>query len=94
MCRWRAYTGCPVLLEDVVVKPKDNLIHQSLHARAPWRPTNGDGFGIGWYDRQPAPGLFRSIRPAWNDLNLLDLAAHIESPQFMDNKRATSLGRW
>jgi glutamine amidotransferase len=35
--------------------------------------------------------LFRSIRPAWNDSNLLDLAAHIESPLFMAHVRATSL---
>ena len=91
MCRWVAYTGAPILLEDLVIKPKDNLIQQSLHARAPRTPTNGDGFGMGWYDKQPHPGLFRSIRPAWNDLNLLDLAAHIESPLFMAHVRATSL---
>ena len=91
MCRWVAYTGAPVLLEDLIVLPKDNLIQQSLHARAPRTPTNGDGFGIGWYDKQPNPGLFRSIRPAWNDLNLLDLTAHIESPLFMAHVRASSL---
>lgn len=91
MCRWLAYSGAPVLLEDLVIKPKDNLIQQSLHARSPRTPTNGDGFGIGWYDKQPFPGLFRSIRPAWNDLNLLDLAAHIESHLFLAHVRATSL---
>lgn len=91
MCRWVAYTGAPILLEDLIVKPKHNLIQQSLHARAPRTPTNGDGFGIGWYDNQPDPGLFRSIRPAWNDSNLLDLTAHIESPLFMAHVRATSL---
>lgn len=91
MCRWVAYTGAPILLEDLIVKPKDNLIQQSLRARAPRTPTNGDGFGIGWYDKQPDPGLFRSIRPAWNDLNLLDLTSHIESPLFMAHVRATSL---
>lgn len=91
MCRWIAYTGGPILLEDLVIKPKDNLIQQSLRAKAPRTPTNGDGFGIGWYDKQPNPGLFRSIRPAWNDLNLLDLTSHIESPLFMAHVRATSL---
>lgn len=91
MCRWLAYTGAPILLGDLIIKPKDNIIQQSLHARAPRTPTNGDGFGIGWYDKQPTPGLFRSIRPAWNDLNLLDLANHIESPMFLAHVRATSL---
>ncbi|MCU0396336.1 MAG: class II glutamine amidotransferase [Chitinophagaceae bacterium] len=78
-------------MADLIVKPKDNLIQQSLHARAPRTPTNGDGFGLGWYDKHPMPGLFRSIRPAWNDLNLLDLTAHIESSLFMAHVRATSL---
>lgn len=91
MCRWLAYAGNPILMSELIIKPKDNLIQQSLHAKAPRTPTNGDGFGIGWYDNQPYPGLFRSIRPAWNDLNLLDLAAHIESPLFMAHVRATSL---
>jgi predicted glutamine amidotransferase len=91
MCRWLAYTGNPILMEDLIVKPKDNLIQQSLHSRALRTPTNGDGFGIGWYDRQPNPGLFHSIRPAWNDTNLLDLCAHIESSLFMAHVRATSL---
>lgn len=91
MCRWLAYAGTPLLLADLIIKPKDNLIQQSLHARAPRTPTNGDGFGIGWYDQQPLPGLFRSIRPAWNDLNLIDLANHIQSPLFLAHVRATSL---
>lgn len=91
MCRWLAYTGSPVLISDLIIKPKDNLIQQSLHAKSPRTPTNGDGFGVGWYDKQPLPGLFRTIRPAWNDLNLLDITSHIESPLFMAHVRATSL---
>jgi glutamine amidotransferase len=91
MCRWLAYTGAPILMAELILKPQNNLIHQSLHARSPRTPTNGDGFGIGWYDKQPYPGLFRSIRPAWNDMNLQDLAYHIESPLFMAHVRATSL---
>ena len=91
MCRWLAYTGAPILMEELIFKPKDNLIQQSLHAKSPRTPTNGDGFGVGWYDKQPHPGLFRSIRPAWNDLNLLDLTSHIESHLFMAHVRATSL---
>ena len=91
MCRWLAYTGAPILMSDLIIKPKDNLIHQSLHAKSPRTPTNGDGFGVGWYDKQPLPGLFRTIRPAWNDMNLQDITSHIESPLFMAHVRATSL---
>jgi len=91
MCRWIAYTGAPVLIEDVLFKPKHSLIDQSLSSKSAETPTNGDGFGVGWYDGRPSPGLFRSIRPAWNDFNLKDLAAHIESPLFLAHVRATSL---
>ncbi|MBS1518347.1 MAG: class II glutamine amidotransferase [Bacteroidetes bacterium] len=91
MCRWLAYSGGPVLISELLIKPKDNLIHQSLHARSLRVPTNGDGNGLGWYDDQPYPGLYRSLFPAWNDLNLHDLASHIESHLFLSHVRASSL---
>lgn len=78
------------MIGDLLMKPTHNLIEQSLHANAPRTPTNGDGFGLGWYTQQPHPGLFRSIRPAWNDNNLRDLAGHIESGLFLAHVRATS----
>ncbi len=90
MCRWLGYTGNPVLLEDVLFKPKNSLIDQSLSCKSAETPTNGDGFGLGWYGTRPTPGLFRSIRPAWNDFNLRDLAAQVESPLFLAHVRATS----
>lgn len=91
MCRWLAYRGAPITMGELLIKPKHNLIQQSLHANTPRTPTNGDGFGLGRYTQQPSPGLFRSIRPAWNDSNLIDLASHIESSLFMAHVRATSL---
>ncbi len=91
MCRWLAYKGSPIAMSDLLITPKHNLIQQSLKANAPRTPTNGDGFGLGWYsNNQPNPGLFRSIRPAWNDTNLADLALHVESPLFLAHVRATS----
>ncbi|MFG0283610.1 MAG: class II glutamine amidotransferase [Phycisphaerales bacterium JB039] len=91
MCRWLAYSGDPILLEDVLFKPKHSLIDQSMSSRSAETPTNGDGFGVGWYGSRPLPGLFRSIRPAWNDFNLRDLAAQIEARVFLAHVRATSL---
>ena len=79
MCRWLAYTGSPVLLEELLYKPQHSLIVQSMHATLGVEATNGDGFGVGWFDAQETPGLFRSTEPAWNDQNLRDLAAHISS---------------
>lgn len=91
MCRWQAYSGNPIRLEDLLFKTKHSLIDQSMSSRSAETPTNGDGFGLGWYGTREFPGLFRSIRPAWNDFNLRDLAAQIESPLFLAHVRATSL---
>jgi predicted glutamine amidotransferase len=91
MCRWMAYSGNPVLLEDFLFNSTNNLIDQSMSSRSRETPTNGDGFGVGWYGLREQPGLFRSIRPAWNDFNLRDLAAQIESRLFFAHVRATSL---
>jgi predicted glutamine amidotransferase len=88
MCRWLAYTGSPVLLTQVLYTPVHSLIDQSLHSRLGAETTNGDGFGVGWYDGAPAPGVFRSVEPAWNDQNLRELAGHISSPLFFAHIRA------
>jgi predicted glutamine amidotransferase len=88
MCRWLAYTGSPVVLTEVLYTPVHSLIDQSLHSRLGAETTNGDGFGIGWYDNGPVPGVFRSIEPAWNDQNLHELAGHIRSPLFFAHIRA------
>jgi predicted glutamine amidotransferase len=88
MCRWLAYTGSPVLLTQVLYTPVHSLIDQSLHSRLGAETTNGDGFGVGWYDAEPAPGVFRSIEPAWNDQNLRELAGHVSSHLFFAHIRA------
>ena len=53
-------------------------------------PTNGDGFGIGWYSAAGGPGIFKSMEPAWNDRNLRELAGHVESHLFVAHVRATT----
>lgn len=95
MCRFVAYTGEDVLLDQVLVKPENSLVMQSLHAReASEIPTNGDGFGIGWYTPSisPEPAIFTSIFPAWNDQNLLHITSKIKSPCFFGHVRAASVG--
>src|SRR4051794_30466644 len=67
MCRWLAYLGEPVFLEDFVSKPCQSLIAQSRHCREAKSEVNADGFGIGWYGERERPGLFRDVRPAWSD---------------------------
>jgi predicted glutamine amidotransferase len=90
MCRWMAWHGQPMLIDELLLKPEHSLIDQSLHSRMGAEPTNGDGFGLGWYGTGEGPGLYRSISPAWGDANLRHLAGHIESPLFLAHVRATS----
>src|SRR5215218_1289301 len=91
MCRWLAYSGDPIPIEWLVLQPEYSLIDQSLHARLGATTTNGDGFGIGWYDENcERPGLYRSVHPAWNDRNLRELAAHISSRLFFAHIRAST----
>ena len=88
MCRWMAWLGQPVLVEQLLFKPKHGIVDQSLHARMGAETTNGDGFGLGWYGAGEGPGLYHSISPAWGDPNLRELAGHVESPLFMAHVRA------
>ena len=88
MCRWLAYSGSPVSIETLLFKPEHSLIDQSLHSKLGAETTNGDGFGIGWYGAAATPGVYRSTEPAWNDRNLRDLSAHIESPLVFAHIRA------
>ena len=52
--------------------------------------TNGDGFGIGWYDHCDVPGVYKHIQPAWNDPNLRDLCDHMQSTMFVAHVRAAT----
>jgi len=90
VCRWLAYSGSPVLLEELLYKPKNSLIVQSLHSRLGAEETNGDGFGVGWYGEQETPAVFHSIEPAWNERNLRELAGHIVSPLVFAHIRAST----
>ena len=90
MCRWLAYSGSPIRLEELLVKRDRSLIDQSLHSRQGATTTNGDGFGVGWYDDTNTPRLYRSTHPAWNDRNLRELAAGVSSPLFFAHIRAST----
>jgi glutamine amidotransferase len=90
MCRWLAYSGSPLLLNDLLYGTEHSLIVQSLHAQLGHEETNGDGFGIGWYEDEGEPAVFRGIDPAWNDRNLLDLSKHIRSELVFAHVRAST----
>ncbi|MEV6653644.1 class II glutamine amidotransferase [Streptomyces sp. NPDC051219] len=91
MCRWLAYSGTPVLLEDVLYKPEHSLIDQSLHSRLGVETTNGDGFGVGWYGQDACtPAIVRDTSPAWNNRNLREIANHVRSGLFFAHVRAST----
>jgi glutamine amidotransferase len=100
MCRWIAYSGPEIYLKDLVIEPKRSLLVQSWLAQENYVegvdgmpdgafPTNGDGFGLGWYGDEECPGIYRELRPAWADQNLISLARHIRSGLFFAHVRAS-----
>jgi glutamine amidotransferase len=88
MCRWLAYSGSPVRLEDLLYKPENSLVVQSKHSRLGAETTNGDGFGVGWYGDGGIPGIYHSVKPAWHDENLRELSAHARSGRVFAHIRA------
>src|SRR5262245_61125883 len=90
MCRWLAYSGTPVFLKELLFDLPHSLVDQSLHSRLGVETTNGDGFGIGWYDETETPAVFRSVEPAWNDENLRELASHVRSRLVFAHIRAST----
>jgi glutamine amidotransferase len=90
MCRWLAYAGGEIPLSELIFNTRHSLIDQSLDARLGPNTTNGDGFGVGWYDRLDTPGMYKSTQPAWNDDNLYDLCNHVDSPLFLAHIRAST----
>jgi len=90
MCRWMAYSGDPLTVDELLFRPEHSLIDQSLHSREGAETTNGDGFGLGWYGADPRPAVFKSIEPAWNDRNLRELAREIRTRLFFAHVRAST----
>jgi predicted glutamine amidotransferase len=90
MCRWIAYRGLMIPLEQYVTQPAHSLVVQSLKALESAGSTNGDGFGLGWYGEHKEPGLYREVRPAWSDENLRHLCRHIRSHLFFAHVRAST----
>ncbi|WP_424940038.1 class II glutamine amidotransferase [Aliiroseovarius sp. S253] len=90
MCRWAAYLGAPIFIEEVVVQPGHSLIQQSQEAEEAKTAINADGFGVAWYDHRAEPGLYRDVLPAWSDPNLRALAHQVKSRLFLAHVRAST----
>jgi predicted glutamine amidotransferase len=94
VCRFALYMGPPITLDLLTTKPAYSIVRQSFKARMREEPLNGDGFGLAWYvpEISPVPALFRSIQPAWNNVNLLHLARVSVSPVVLAHVRAATGG--
>jgi glutamine amidotransferase len=89
MCRWLAYIGDPVNVGEALFEPQNSLIHQALDSRLGAEPTNGDGFGLGWYAPEiSVPARYRTVTPAWHDRNLQELTRVVRSDCFLAHVRA------
>jgi predicted glutamine amidotransferase len=92
MCRFLAYSGTPVFLDSLLIRPRSSLISQALAAREAKTVVNGDGCGVGWYGERPEPGLYRGILPAWSDANLASLCTQIRARLFLAHVRSATSG--
>jgi len=92
MCRLAAYLGPEIALERIIVTPSHSLLEQSQAATEAKLATNGDGFGIAWYNDDPIPGLYRDVLPAWSDGNLPNLCRMVKSHLFLAHVRASTVG--
>ena len=98
MCRWIAYTGQPVFIDQVVTLPKHSLVQQSFDAKLRLSAdgsilnVNGDGFGLGWYCEKDLPGVFKDESPAWSNQNLRNLCEQIKAHTFFAHVRASTTG--
>jgi len=98
MCRWIAYTGQPIYIDQIVTVPTHSLVQQSLNTKLRFSVegdilnVNGDGFGIGWYGEKDTPGVFKDESPAWSNRNLHNLSAQIKARTFFAHIRASTTG--
>lgn len=91
MCRMTLYMGDRLSIADLVTRPENSLINQSVRARERPEPLNGDGFGVAWYvDGHRRPARFRSLTPAWSNANLDELARVTSSECIMAHVRAAT----
>ncbi len=90
MCRWAAYLGQPIYMDELVTQPGHSLMHQSREATECKTALNGDGVGLAWYGDRAEPGLYRDVYPAWSDTNLAGLCRTVRSGCFLAHVRAST----
>ncbi len=93
MCRFVVYHGHPVLIADLLYRPKHGLVEQSMRSEQSFQSYNADGFGIGFYTEGfPNPCVIRSTTPAWANTGLQELSNRVYSTRIFGHVRAASPG--
>lgn len=93
MCRFALYLGAELTIGSLLTEPENSIIHQSFHSHEREEPLNGDGFGIAWYAPEcEEPAIFKVITPAWNNVNLSNLARVTRTRCLLAHVRAASPG--
>lgn len=91
MCRMALYLGPEITLGSLLTEPDHSIVKQSVEAREREEPLNGDGFGVAWYDPQlDRPALFKDVRPAWSNRNLIELGRVVRTSALMAHVRAAT----
>jgi len=91
MCRMALYLGPEITLGSLLTEPDHSIVKQSVEAREREEPLNGDGFGVAWYDPQlDRPALFKDVRPAWSNRNLIELGRVVRTNALMAHVRAAT----
>ena len=94
MCRILGYIGPSISLDQIISEPEHSLLVQSYQPKEMKSAIlNGDGFGFGWYEREPAttpPFIYRNPLPIWNDQNLSDLGRYVRSHNILANLRSAT----
>lgn len=93
MCRFAAYLGPEIPLQQFLLDPPHSLYRQS------WEPhelkyakLNADGFGFGWYSPEGIPSTYTSILPIWSDSNLPALARSLSNSLWIAEVRSATAG--
>lgn len=93
MCRFVAYQGPPVLIADLLYRPRHSLLLQSMRAELMSQPFNADGFGIGFYTQgDPSPCIVRACSPAWSNRGIESIAQRLHATHLFAHIRAASPG--
>jgi len=94
MCRLIAYKGEPRQLAELLTWPEHSLLEQSRNSKEMKGRSNGDGWGVGWYEtpKDLLPGHQVHVMPAWNSRNLKSLAEKVKGSCFFGHVRAATKG--